>query len=416
MNENKKHLTPNQVRYFVAVVVLVNIILTLVTLGIIMQRSQTTSEPVDGKARFVISSWSYPDEYSQGIQRIDVWKSGVWYGDIFPSETVGINIETNDSFYMEFPVWINGTLIGTTDLDDAKDYFRFNVSIVDISAGTLLFTDDNLTYDDSTDLMSPMLLYTYKTTLAPAWVGLASYQLRVTLDIYYSGLDPTNETLLLASAGSAYGPSGTYEDTHALDASYYQSYDGSGPYVAYMYLNFSLGEIPPAAIKSVDVAFYGRGLGGSVSSNIFGVYDAGNEPYEDLGDLYIHSTVNDWVNLTLTDPKYFLDPIQFYFEIISTSLPYAYIYADYMECVVSFTPFGWHETSIAECTFLVGMSSETQWAYNGLLFLFGCVLVIFSTTYLALKFKSHDMNADVAFYAVTGFVFGWCLIIAVLSG
>jgi hypothetical protein len=103
------------------------------------------------KAQFVLASWSYPDEYGQGLYQIEVDENstGAWveYGE-------GGYYEAGDSLLFPWNVSVgirlvvytrlNSTLTGIPDKDNWGPYQRLNVTVTQ-NNGTVVFSQQNIT-------------------------------------------------------------------------------------------------------------------------------------------------------------------------------------------------------------------------------------------------------------------------------
>jgi len=125
--------------------------------------------PTAEGTRFVLASWSFPDEYGQGMHSFTIWENSTgewlvvrrgspfdypWYyyeTHVFEwNYTVGIKLWI-DSYF-------NSTLAGVSDSTQGRNNFRHNVTVVD-AYDTLVFSQQNFTYLAVND-------YTYD----PIWI------------------------------------------------------------------------------------------------------------------------------------------------------------------------------------------------------------------------------------------------------
>lgn len=140
-------------------------------------------------ARFVISSWSYPDDYGQGVHLISIYENstGSWVqvDDHFYYDVSTI-YDWNHSVGMKLYAfsWFNGTLAEETNTTLAQSLQRHNLTVTD-AFGTVVYSQENFTYFGVSDAYSPMLYYSYEHELD--WLPNASQQYYITLtyEIYY---------------------------------------------------------------------------------------------------------------------------------------------------------------------------------------------------------------------------------------
>ena len=123
---------------------------------------ETTNNPIK-TAKFVIASWGFPsDEYGQGIDKVGVFENST--GSWLPLETIDYDesseceIYTNTSIKLEVWTWQNSTLTGATDWTEGKKYQRHSVN-VNIGNGTLVFSQQNFTYEYCFPAIDPPLWY-----------------------------------------------------------------------------------------------------------------------------------------------------------------------------------------------------------------------------------------------------------------
>ena len=107
-------------------------------------------QPTPTTAQFVIASWDYPDEYGQGIYKIEVYENstGSWIeatADVYPNAT-GV-FEWNGSIAIKLKVFaaVNGSYTGIPSLGAGVYYVRHNVTVFD-NLDTLVFSQQNFTY------------------------------------------------------------------------------------------------------------------------------------------------------------------------------------------------------------------------------------------------------------------------------
>jgi hypothetical protein len=139
------------------------------------------------QCRFVISSWSYPDSYGQGICEINIAgnSTGSWVvtdilypsgnTTVFPwNATVGIRINVY--------TYLNQTLTGAASLADGKRFQRHNVTVM--AEGQMIWSQSNFTYYGSWPT-SPNWKYIYYVTLGFLPVSGMTYTATITYEVFY---------------------------------------------------------------------------------------------------------------------------------------------------------------------------------------------------------------------------------------
>jgi len=127
---------------------------------------KTNNEPV----YFVLASWSFPDEYGQGIEGFEIFEnstaSWVQWNGYQTHEDLGI-FEWNGSVFIKLRcwTWYNSTLTGAENNPDGQNTQQHNV-IVTNQAGSTIFSQQNFTYyyrDAGID--PPLWFYGYEVVL-----------------------------------------------------------------------------------------------------------------------------------------------------------------------------------------------------------------------------------------------------------
>ena len=143
-------------------------------------------------ARFVLASWSYPDEYGQGIEAIRAYQylDGGWVAidggfDVGNTESTTFNISESGPLNLTLKCWLNNTLVRADDLTDGLNYIRLSV-IVSTPSNSSIFSQYNFSLQSSTDALDPMFYYQFWVTLDFAPVESTTYRAVVTCEIYYS--------------------------------------------------------------------------------------------------------------------------------------------------------------------------------------------------------------------------------------
>jgi len=157
----------------------------VLTLGLLV-----TSIP-PAKAQFVLASWSFPDEYGQGIETLTVYENstGSWLavGGFSPNvdhSDAGV-FEWNGSVGIKVRVdcWLNSTLVGVASTDAGKNYLRHNVTVTDFE-GTTVFSQQNFTYY-AAGALGDMYEYYYDVVLNFVVGYDQVYTATITYEVFY---------------------------------------------------------------------------------------------------------------------------------------------------------------------------------------------------------------------------------------
>jgi hypothetical protein len=154
-------------------------------------------QPAKANPQFVIAEWDYPDEYGQGIEGIKMWENstGSWvaapyYTDLgafyylnYYETDYTYNWSAGASMKLRADTLLNSTLTGATDLADGQNYHRHNVTVT--SGGSLIFSQEGFTYEDSGDIGAPMYYYEYYVILNFIPVDGQIYTVTVTYEVFY---------------------------------------------------------------------------------------------------------------------------------------------------------------------------------------------------------------------------------------
>jgi hypothetical protein len=164
---------------------IVAVITIVLILGVFLARPPQTN------AQFVIAAWEYPDEHGQGIDFINIYENttGSWvlvshpsYGNsIEPDETAIFNWTTSMIMKIRCGVTLNATVTGASSVADGKNFLRHSVVIS--SAGTIVFSQQNFTYQSGNDLG----LYWYDYDCIFEFLPIAGqiYTVIVTYEIFW---------------------------------------------------------------------------------------------------------------------------------------------------------------------------------------------------------------------------------------
>lgn len=148
-------------------------------------------EPVKG-CKFILASWTYPDDYGQGIHSISAYTnaSGSWVS------VDGINwlsssnvILWNQSNFIRLYVGssVNKTLLSLSTPEEGANYIKHNVTVVD-SFGVEVFSQQNFTlnwaiYDAGYAI--DLYYYSHYVTLGFAPIDGQTYTVTLTCAIWW---------------------------------------------------------------------------------------------------------------------------------------------------------------------------------------------------------------------------------------
>jgi hypothetical protein len=135
-----------------------------------------------GTSQFILASWDYPDEYGQGIygfrfyeNATGSWELTPWYysgGELdglpfyflHSYDPYTLNWSAGVAMKLHVFCLINSTLTGAVDLADGQNYQRHNVTVTS-NQGTILFSQQNITYYDAFEPIDEMFEYEYEVVL-----------------------------------------------------------------------------------------------------------------------------------------------------------------------------------------------------------------------------------------------------------
>lgn len=158
-----------------------------------------TPRPIS--AKFVLSGWSHPDEYGQGIEGFLIYENstGSWLGwdDPDSGDPEYYTYDDAEEHYFEWNVsvfiklrvvtWLSSTLLGLTGEEahhsDGIPYFRHNVTVTTL--GQTVFARDNFTYVLGSSEFTPMWLYQYDVILDFVPLEGYTYTVTITYEVYY---------------------------------------------------------------------------------------------------------------------------------------------------------------------------------------------------------------------------------------
>ena len=177
----------------IAVCVSVIMILTISVLVASNYPPESTVKELEQPAKFVLSSWDYPDEYGQGIYGFFLRENstGVFLPSpdwiIRPENDTEFEFEGGFSIKLDVRVTLNYTFFGLTHPDDIElgiNYIRLNVIVT--SVGQPVFSQQNFTYNDLSGLVETGIwYYSYIVVLNFILVGGEIYKTVLTYEIFW---------------------------------------------------------------------------------------------------------------------------------------------------------------------------------------------------------------------------------------
>lgn len=143
------------------------------------------------KAQFVLA-YDYPTPNGNGIAYINGYVDGVYNGSMYANPDSYPTATTNNPMYVDAGVslslkvgcWLNGTFMSVSSLAQGKQVLRHNVTVTALN-GTILFSQQNFTYDSGTDYYAPMYFYDYTVTLNFDVIAGGYYTVTVIYELYY---------------------------------------------------------------------------------------------------------------------------------------------------------------------------------------------------------------------------------------
>ena len=194
-------------RRLIVFLVAVNLILSAIAIYGILPRRSSDKVPSKGEARFVVSSWDYPDQYGQGIYGVGFyenstgsWLAAPYYTHYYPDyhEELGefyflapsqnsyiLNWSAGVAMKLRVYSVLNTTLVGISEGDyaEGENYLQHNVTVTD--AGTIVFSQQNFTYYGNTYVSGDLIPYQYDVILNFIPASGHIYTATVLYEIYF---------------------------------------------------------------------------------------------------------------------------------------------------------------------------------------------------------------------------------------
>lgn len=145
--------------------------------------------PIKQTASFVLAEWEFPDEYGQGIEVFDVFENstGSWQnvgGPTMHDESGVFDWEVGVAIRLDVWTWFNSSLMGAETTNEGKLYQRHNVTVTSID-DTIVFSQQNFTYQYGDPIDPPMFIYMYRVVLDFLPVAGERYTVTVGYEIFW---------------------------------------------------------------------------------------------------------------------------------------------------------------------------------------------------------------------------------------
>lgn len=139
-------------------------VIVMIPLSVILATIQPTT------AKFTLSSWSFPDEYGQGIEGFEIYgnSTGAWVqvdGYYTAEDTTIFDWEVGVSIKLICYTWFDSELTGADNENAGKLLQKHNVTVRDLY-NNIIFSQQNFTFVMSDDSINPPLwFYGYEVVL-----------------------------------------------------------------------------------------------------------------------------------------------------------------------------------------------------------------------------------------------------------
>lgn len=178
------------------VIITALIITIMFVVALVPPNTRVVPSVPTGKAQFVLASWSYPDEYGQGIYGLRfyenstaAWVAAPYYIDGSPffflhsydpyilnwSEGVAMKLRVYSLF--------NQTHLGIESTSEGQKYLRHDVTVS--YAYGVVFSQQNFTYYDVTEFGEENYEYEYEVVLNFLPVSGEIYIVTINYEIYW---------------------------------------------------------------------------------------------------------------------------------------------------------------------------------------------------------------------------------------
>lgn len=157
----------------------------LVVLGLLIFQVPQT------RAQFVISAWTYPDEYGQMLYGIGVYEnsSGSWihvYSVYYNTKDITIDWYVNASIKLVVTSQFNSCVTQADNYTHGQQFQRHNVTVTRPLRGIqTVYSQDNFTYVGAITVSGYIWQYEYYAVLDFPIIYGAIYTITVSYDVYY---------------------------------------------------------------------------------------------------------------------------------------------------------------------------------------------------------------------------------------
>ena len=143
------------------------------------------------KAQFVLAYTFASGNNGNAISFINAYFDGDYEGtmyndpDIYPTVTYTPTLEVNASTSISLRVgcWLNSTYAGVASLAEGQTVIRHSVSVLS-SNGSVIWSQQNFTYQSGVDALAPMYHYDYDVTLDFVPVSGVVYTVTVIYEVF----------------------------------------------------------------------------------------------------------------------------------------------------------------------------------------------------------------------------------------
>ena len=168
------------------------ILITVALLGLFICSMLILVPVQPAQAQFVIASWDFPDEYSQGIWKITVLENstGSWLytNSKFYNQSHLYDWEASVGIGLYVYTWLNSTLVNVVDHDIGKNYQHVDVNVSTFTE-TDVFSEQNITcvftQEGGFGFPAHMWLYTNSVILNFLPEQGQLYTVTITYEVFY---------------------------------------------------------------------------------------------------------------------------------------------------------------------------------------------------------------------------------------
>ena len=363
---------------------------------------------LDKTATFIISSWSYPDEYSQGIYGIAIHNNTASIKGIgYSSSDTSVEVTAGDNLTLYVYAALNCTLVGAATSTEGLDFFKLSVTVHNQTGGLVFYGSPDDFMLSTVMAEPPYAAYEMTCWLNFTLESMIIYTLDISYQTYYTEIT-THAPSKATSGEGYYSPVNDYTYTWS---DLLTDFGGTSPVLeSSVIVNFTL----PANVLYFDYAINCAGGNDDDAAN-FSIYDFTNGKWVILNSVSLG--LFDWLNDTSIANSDYWSATQLSLMVNSTDGDSSSIASIAYAEVIFYTgtPL-WYNTTTATAQIIVGLSSSQEWAINGWYMLIGAFLIIGSSTFISIKVKSRNVSADDVFIFLVAHPIGWALLItAVLS-